>query len=279
MKISVGVDAGRSRLGRMEVDSAQGTGLQPVDVCATADPAAARASGNPAADPLRPGGHAPFGTYVLKQVRRMAGALIRDWGEFTIVFEPRSGQAREAESYGRLVLALHGGDPGDDGRLRTTSLGLRVDRQTLEQVAAAADRGERVELDIHEVPVGFWERIFFWRRRPSRGFFAADTTTPADRDDWSSTSSGSSSRGDDFAGKGGQFGGGGASGSWDAPRGAGVAATGAAALGAGVIAASELGLGADREAPGESSGSVGSGSGASDAPASESSGSDTSTSY
>ena len=41
----------------------------PVDVCATADSGAARAAGNPSGDPLRPGGHAPFGAYVLKEVR------------------------------------------------------------------------------------------------------------------------------------------------------------------------------------------------------------------
>ena len=279
MKIRVGVDAGRSRLGKMEVDSAGGTRLGPVDVCATADPAAARAAGNPAGDPLRPGGHTPFGTYVLKEVRRVAAELIPEWGDITLVFEPQSGEAREAESYGRLVLVVHGGQPGDDGRLRTTSLGLRVDRATLEQVAAAANRGEHVDLEVHAVPVGFWDRMFFWRRRPSRGFLAADTTTSTDRDQWRSTSSSSSPQGDGYAGKGGQFSGAGASGSWDAPRSAGIAAAGAAALGAGVVAASELGLGADREAPGESSGSVASDTDASDSPASGSSGSETSTSY
>lgn len=236
MKIRVGVDAERSRLGRLVISDASGT-RGPVDVCATADRAASR-------DPLRPGGPAPFGTYTLKEVHPVTGPQTRDLGDHTLVFEPRSGQARQAESVGRLVLAMHAGQPGDDGKLRTTSLGLRVWPDTLALVAAAAARGERVDLEIYEAPLSWWDRIRYCRRRPSRGFDDRTTTTrDRDDDDWrstSSSSSSSSSSSESFGGKGGQFGGAGASGSWDATT-TGAAVAAGAALGAGIAAASDSG--------------------------------------
>ena len=44
-----------------------------------------------------------------------------------LVFEPRSGEARQAESLGRLVLVMHARATGRRRPLRTTSIGLRVD--------------------------------------------------------------------------------------------------------------------------------------------------------
>jgi hypothetical protein len=228
MKIRVGVDAERSRLGRLTMSDGSGTSSA-VDVCAT---------GN-VRDPLRPGGPAPYGTYTLKEARPVDGAMVPELGDTTLVFEPRSGAARMAESLGRFVLELHAGRAGDDGRLRITSRGLRVWPETLVQIAMAVARGESIELEIYEAPLTLWDRIFFCRRRYSRGFGTSDSTRDYD-DGWrsSSSSSSSSSRDDSFSGKGGQFGGGGASGSWDsAARGAAVA--GGAALGAGIAAASE----------------------------------------
>src|SRR4030095_12258185 len=77
MKIRVGVDAERSRLGRLTMSASSGTN-SPVDVCAT---------GN-ARDPLRPGGPAPFGTYTLKEARPVDGAMVAELGDTTPVFEP-----------------------------------------------------------------------------------------------------------------------------------------------------------------------------------------------
>jgi hypothetical protein len=230
MKIRIGVDAQRSRLGRLTIsDGSRSSGS--VDVCAT---------GN-ARDPLRPGGPAPFGTYTLKQTRPVEGAMVPELGNTTLVFEPRSGEARQAESLGRFELELHAGRPGDDGRLRITSRGLRVWPDTIQAIANAVARAESIELEIVEVPLTLWDLILFWRRRPSRGFGTRDTTRDYDND-WRSSSSGSSSssssRDDAFTGKGGQFGGGGASGSWDAAA-TGAAVAGGAALGAGIAAASE----------------------------------------
>ena len=242
MKIRVGVDAERSRLGRLTMSDSSGTS-GPVDVCATADSAAA---------------HAPLGGYALKEARAVEVALVPELGDTALVFEPLSGDARLAESLGRFVLELHAGRPGDDGRLRTTSRGLRVWPETLARVASALARGERIELTIHEAPLTLWDLIFFWRRRPSRGFGTSDTTRDVD-DGWQSSSSssgsGSSSRDDAFSGSGGQFGGGGASGSWDSAR-TGAAVAAGAALGAGIVAASESGSTADADATDASGGDV-----------------------
>lgn len=227
MKIRVGVDAERSRLGRLTISDGSRTSGS-VDVCATADSVTA---------------HAPFGGYTLKEARPVEGALVPELGDTTLVFEPRSGDARLAESLGRFVLELHAGRPGDDGRLRATSRGLRVWPETLASLASAIARGDRIELEIYEVPLTLWDRIFFCRRRASRGLGTSGTTRDYD-DGWrsssSSSGSSSSSRDESFSGKGGQFGGAGASGSWDAAK-TGAAFAGGAALGAGIAAASESG--------------------------------------
>jgi len=221
MKIRVGVDAERSRLGRLTMSDGATTS-SPIDVCATADSATA---------------HAPFGTYTLTEARPVQDALVPELGDTALVFEPRSGAARLAESLGRFVLELHAGQPGAGGRLRTTSRGLRVWPETLGNLASAVARGERIELEIYEAPLTLWDRVFFCRRRFSRGY-ASGTTRTYD-DDWSSSSSSSTSSSSsegNFSGGGGQFGGAGASGSWGGAA-TGAAIAGGAALGAGVAAA------------------------------------------
>ena len=223
MKIRVGVDAQRARLGRMTISEGRATS-SPIDVCATGDTAA---------------GNAPYGTYTLSEARPVQAALVPELGDTTLVFEPLSGAARLAESLGRFALELHAGDPGSDGRLRTTSRGLRVWPDTLARLARAAASGERIELEIVEAPLTVWDRVFFCRRRFSHGYATSDTTSDYD-DGWrgSSTSSSSSTRDDAFSGKGGRFGGGGASGSWDNVA-AGAAVAGGAATAAGLAAANE----------------------------------------
>ncbi len=277
MKIRLGVDAARSRLGRLEIlDGVHRYG--PYDACATADPDAARAAGNPSLDPGRPGGPAPFGTYAMKSVIAVDDARRHDLGETAVMFEPLSGDARRAESLGRLVLALHGGMLGADGRVRPTSMGVRLGADALARIVAAARSHASIELEIVEVPLTFWDWLFFWRRRPSRGFdTGSSTTSHRDDDGWTSSggsSSSSSSRGDSFSGKGGQFGGAGASGGWDATTTATAAAAGAAIGIAGAAAASDAGPSGNGGDGGGWSGSDGTSSG------SDGGGdSDTSTSY
>jgi hypothetical protein len=168
MKIRLGVDAARSRLGRLEIlDGVHRYG--PYDACATADPDAA-----------------------MKSVIAVDDARRHDLGETAVMFEPLSGDARRAESLGRLVLALHGGMLGADGRVRPTSMGVRLGADALARIVAAARSHASIELEIVEVPLTFWDWLFFWRRRPSRGFDTGSSTT-SHRDDDGWTSSGGSS--------------------------------------------------------------------------------------
>jgi hypothetical protein len=163
--------------------------------------------------------NAAYGRYTFKETRALQSALVPELGDTTLVFEPLSGAARLAESRGR---------------------GLRVWPDTLARLASAAASGERIELEIYEAPLTLWDRVFFCRRRFSRGCAASTATRDFDDERRSSTGSTSSSSSSDdvFAGKGGTFGGAGASGSWDAASTGAAIATGAA-LGAGVAAASE----------------------------------------
>lgn len=241
MKVNVEVDAERSRLGRLTMVGADGQRYGPVEVCATADAAAAEAAGNPTCDPLRPGGHAPFGAYRFKEVKSVAPDLSAELGDHAMVFEPVSGEARRAESYGRLVLLVHGGRPGEDGRLRPTDAGLRVDPETLGRLAAAAKRGEPVDLSIQEEPLGFWERLFGGRRAPSREDFSGPAWGATDSAGTSASGGSGSSRGGVFDAGGGSFGGAGASSSWAEPAGGGAPgsytpAQAAAALGVAGVA-------------------------------------------
>src|SRR5215470_10075769 len=114
MRLLVEVDGRRERLGRLIAFLDSKARLNPVEVCLTADEGSARAAGNPDRDPLRPGGHAPLGTYRLREVKEVPEASRREYGSHSLVFEPRSGEALQAESFGRLALALHGGEMGED---------------------------------------------------------------------------------------------------------------------------------------------------------------------
>jgi hypothetical protein len=50
-----------------------------------------------------------------------------EYGPVVLAFEPLAGDALTAESYGRLLLLLvHGGESGADGRLRPTTGGVRL---------------------------------------------------------------------------------------------------------------------------------------------------------
>jgi hypothetical protein len=169
MKLVVEVDSKREYLGRLSGFATRGQLFGPVDACATARAKAGRATGNPQRDPLRPGGHVPFGTYRLAGVRDIPPEHHDEYGPKAVVFVPTGGEALHAESYGRLDLLLHGGAPGPDGRLRPTGGDLRVDDATLAQIIRAASGGAGVTLEVVEWPLGLVERLAGKRRKPSRG--------------------------------------------------------------------------------------------------------------
>ena len=199
MRLVVEVDPQRDYLGRLSGYATRGPLFGPVDACATARAKSGRAAGNPKRDPLRAGGHVPFGTYRLAGVREIPPESRDEYGPKAVAFVPTGGEALHAESYGRLDLLLHGGEPGPDGRLRATGGDLRVDDATLAQIARAASGGAEVTLEIVEWPLGLWERLAGRRRRPSQpAGRARDDDWDSDDDDfwsdrWGGSSGGSSS--------------------------------------------------------------------------------------
>lgn len=245
---------------------------------ATAEIAAAH--GNPACDPLRPWGHPPAGTYQLLNRQAAKKEQAAEYGMHFLVFEPRSGQAGDAEPYGRLALLVYGGPPGRDRRLRRTQGGVRLSNDMLSMVAGRLGGGVNMTLEIVYLRAPSWWQ--FWKRRIAAPALSATTPTalkpPLDeisimldllqgvtrqrvqhrasderdtRDDRSRSGS-SDSRGtrerETFRGGGGESAGAGASGSWDSvPSGARsvdsagrVIAAAAAGVAAGAVAGAAM---------------------------------------
>lgn len=223
---------------------------------ASAAPAFAKAHDNPTCDPLRPWGHPPFGQYVLLNHQPIQPDLAREYGHHLLLFQPMSGPALHAESFGRLALPVYGGPSGGDRRMRRTQGGLRLTDAMLNAIVARLKPGEQeMMLELAPLrPPSWWQ---FWKspavpqplssslpvplpppadelsllqallqksvRRTVRRSVRDDRDDQFDRDrrDRGSSSSTTSGR-DAIRGGGGESGGGGASGSWDAPaRGAG----------------------------------------------------------
>src|SRR5262249_53398669 len=95
-------------------------------VAASATPSLAARRGNRSCDPLRAWGHPPFGRYRLLHRVQARPELQSEYGNHLFLFEPESGQALEAESFGRLALLAYGGPVGRDGWLRRTQGGVRL---------------------------------------------------------------------------------------------------------------------------------------------------------
>ncbi|TAK41449.1 MAG: hypothetical protein EPO27_19120 [Betaproteobacteria bacterium] len=236
MKLVVQVDPRRDREGTLTLHDASGVAVYgPVPVCATADQAVARQLGNAARDPLRPGGHPPFGSYRFVKATPLAPDEYRARGPCALVFEPRTGDAVSAESHGRLLLELHGGAPGGGGGLRSTGGGLRVADEVVEELATRLRGDADCELELQAVRESWWSRLF--RRRRTFG----DDQPAESGTSWGSRDSSSPSE-PAYSGRGGEFSGAGASGSWEsASTGRSAAATGAAvSAGAAVAAAAVL---------------------------------------
>jgi len=251
MKLLAKIDPRRDREGTLTLLDATGkTVIGPVPVCGTADEALAKAQQNPSRDALRPGGHPPFGRYRLAKIEGVEPRGRWGKGPNVLAFEPESGDALRAESFGRLLLELHGGAPGPEGMLRATGGGLRVSDEVIQELAARLEGAGACELELLSVKESWWSRLFRRRRVTDD-----DGTTGRSDSSWSSSSS--ESRDSAYSGRGGDFGGAGASGSWDAApagraaaQGAAVAA-GAAIGAAAALAASESGT-ADDSGAGES---------------------------
>ena len=137
-------------------------------VAASATLALAARRGNRSCDPLRAWGHPPFGRYRLVHHVQTSAALQPEYGSHLFLFEPESGQALEAESFGRLALLAYGGPVGRDGRLRRTQGGLRLSEALMHSMLLRLRDAKEMILDLTPSRAPEWWR--FWKR--------PDETTP-----------------------------------------------------------------------------------------------------
>ena len=123
---------------------------------ADADSVRATKAGNPSEDPRQPFGDHPFGIYLVTDVRWSATEKERQaYGPVRLALDPIADDALVAKQNGRNGLAIHGG-PTRDGALRATFGCLRVDDETAEALAVAAEarlkEGKVVDYICEEVP-------------------------------------------------------------------------------------------------------------------------------
>lgn len=279
---------------------------------ASATPAIAAQRGNPGCDPLRLWGHPPLGSYRMLRHLPTEPDRAGEYGGHLLLFEPESGVALDAESFGRLALLVYGGPAGSDGRMRRTQGGLRLTNTMLDTIVERLQASEDMTLQLVPLRAPSWWQ--FWRKhaetQPLSGNMLKPLLPPVDeasileellrnavrrgrralrdsredtrdtkhRDD-SRTSSVGSER-DEFRGKGGESGGGGAGGGWDSAAGGARGVDQAGRIIGGVAAGATLAALAG-ETPGASApqGTDGSSAGSNDADSPSSTDTTTGTSY
>jgi uncharacterized membrane protein YgcG len=252
-----------------------GSGMQPVAkgfAAASASSEIAAQHGNAACDPLRPWGHPAPGRYQLIAHGATPKGCEKEYGKHLLAFQPVSGAALDAESYGRLTLLAYGGPADSSGRLRRTQGGLRFDQKFVDALVARLAAAPEAILQIQPVRKPAWWQ--FWkialpaialspepprfRAAPLDEASLAEALAAGKRrarpapaqtndNDWhdrdrSGSSSSSSSGDSSYAGRGGEYGGAGASGSWDkaSPAGAGRGVDASGRISAAVAAAAAV---------------------------------------
>ena len=115
---------------------------------ASAAPRFAAAHGNPDCSPLRPGGHPPFGCYLLLRHASSPEGCGIEYGSDILLFEAQDGPALEAESFGRLALLVYSGPSGKDALLRRTQGGVRLSRQMMSKIVSRMETDADMDLRI-----------------------------------------------------------------------------------------------------------------------------------
>jgi uncharacterized membrane protein YgcG len=245
--IKLRVPADRERTALVEILAKSPMTVRGI-ACASADAGLAKRHGNAGCDPLRPWGHPPLGRYRFVASGRLPNGSHAEFGDHMLVFQPESGPALEAESFGRLLLPVYAGAAAKDGRLRRTQGGVRVAQALLGGLLYSVATDPDIVLEISVLqPPAWWQ---FWRYAekslPLAGEPLAYSAPPLDEislaqalasgkrfapgkssgrsdDDFLSSRdsdrsfSSTSSSDTPYSGRGGESGGGGASGSWEAP--------------------------------------------------------------
>ena len=243
LTLDISVPEGRDRAGIATLKDGWSTVATGSAAATVARELAAR-NGNARCDPMRPWGDPCAGDYLLIATAGVPDGCRTEYGGTLLAFEPQSGPALDAESFGRLGLALYAGPAGRDGRLRCTQGGVRLSDSLMALVVQRVEGGADVALRISLLSSPSWWQ--FWRSMPAlpalsgdKPHFAAPPLDEAtllaeamrnavsrkrapigdDRsDDWRNdrdTSNRPSGDQGPYQGQGGRFGGAGASGSWD----------------------------------------------------------------
>ena len=129
---------------------------------ASTTPAIAAAHGNANCDPLRVWGHPPTGTYQILTHRPAKKEQAAEYGMHLLLFEPRSGQASNAEPLGRLGLLVYAGSLDRNKRLRRTQGGVRLSNEMLSAAQKQLARGHDMALVIELLQQSPWWK--FWKR-------------------------------------------------------------------------------------------------------------------
>jgi hypothetical protein len=122
--------------------------------------------GNPTGDPLRPFGPVPRGDYSLVALAPTPADGVAEYGAHLLAFEPQSGPALDAESFGRLVLLAYAGPSGRELRLRRTQGGLRLTVAMVNAIVSKLTPDTELLLRVEGLsltPPPWWA---FWRARP-----------------------------------------------------------------------------------------------------------------
>jgi len=155
--VNVKVPAARDRAAAVEFRSGKArlaTGL----AAASASTEIAARHGNAACDPLRPWGHPPLGAYQLLARGPAPAGSEAEYGTQVLVFQPMTGSALEAESFGRLHLLAYAGPAGKGGLLRPTQGGLRFEQARFSELLDELNRDSSLMLEIEPLrPPAWWQ--------------------------------------------------------------------------------------------------------------------------
>lgn len=142
LKLYVELSTDRNQTGTLRLQTTGGVTLAgPFDAYGRSDTKIATAHGNPSRDPTMPYGDTPTGSYSVPSAMATGDSTSYRGHSYgpngALVLKPESGDALTAASNGRVGLLVHGGDPGNGGKLRATHGCLRLSNSDMASLMAA----------------------------------------------------------------------------------------------------------------------------------------------